>query len=94
VYTAAPKKPNSANRSVAKVSLSSGYKVLAYIPGEGHNLQVRCCTVAGGCLACAVCVWGGGGGELAVKGQNLMQRCVPPLLPSFCRHPSVWLRCG
>jgi hypothetical protein len=40
VYTAAPKKPNSANRSVAKVSLSSGYKVLAYIPGEGHNLQV------------------------------------------------------
>ncbi|WIA33973.1 hypothetical protein OEZ86_007068 [Tetradesmus obliquus] len=39
VYTAAPKKPNSANRAVAKVALSSGYKVLAYIPGEGHNLQ-------------------------------------------------------
>jgi ribosomal protein S12 len=51
VYTAAPKKPNSANRSVAKVSLSSGYKVLAYIPGEGHNLQVG---VLGG-------AWGGGG---------------------------------
>lgn len=44
VYTAAPKKPNSANRSVAKVSLSSGYKVLAYIPGEGHNLQVGACA--------------------------------------------------
>lgn len=40
VYTAAPKKPNSANRAVCKVALSSGYKVLAYIPGEGHNLQV------------------------------------------------------
>eukprot|EP00775_Hariotina_reticulata_P013860 gene13860-13982_t len=39
VYTAAPKKPNSANRAVCKVALSSGIKVLAYIPGEGHNLQ-------------------------------------------------------
>nr|8A22_Bl Chain Bl, uS12m [Polytomella magna]8APN_Bl Chain Bl, uS12m [Polytomella magna]8APO_Bl Chain Bl, uS12m [Polytomella magna] len=39
VYTTAPKKPNSANRKVCKVQLSNGYKVLAYIPGEGHNLQ-------------------------------------------------------
>jgi small subunit ribosomal protein S12 len=41
VYTVPPKKPNSANRSVAKVALSSGIKVVCYIPGEGHNLQVR-----------------------------------------------------
>lgn len=39
VYTTAPKKPNSANRKVAKVQLSNGNKVVAYIPGEGHNLQ-------------------------------------------------------
>ncbi|MDO4910190.1 MAG: 30S ribosomal protein S12 [Corynebacterium sp.] len=39
VYTAAPKKPNSAMRKVARVRLSSGIEVTAYIPGEGHNLQ-------------------------------------------------------
>ncbi|CCI84134.1 30S ribosomal protein S12 [Corynebacterium otitidis ATCC 51513] len=39
VYTATPKKPNSALRKVARVRLTSGYEVSAYIPGEGHNLQ-------------------------------------------------------
>jgi small subunit ribosomal protein S12 len=39
VYTMTPKKPNSALRKVAKVSLSNGMEVIAYIPGEGHNLQ-------------------------------------------------------
>jgi small subunit ribosomal protein S12 len=39
VYTATPKKPNSALRKVARVSLTNGFKVTAYIPGEGHNLQ-------------------------------------------------------
>ncbi len=39
VYTTTPKKPNSALRKVAKVRLSNGVEVLAYIPGEGHNLQ-------------------------------------------------------
>ncbi len=39
VYTTTPKKPNSALRKVARVRLSSGYEVTAYIPGEGHNLQ-------------------------------------------------------
>ncbi len=39
VYTTTPKKPNSALRKVAKVRLSSGYEIIAYIPGEGHNLQ-------------------------------------------------------
>ncbi len=39
VYTTTPKKPNSALRKVARVRLSSGTEVSAYIPGEGHNLQ-------------------------------------------------------
>jgi small subunit ribosomal protein S12 len=39
VYTNTPKKPNSALRKVARVRLSSGMEVTAYIPGEGHNLQ-------------------------------------------------------
>ena len=39
VYTNTPKKPNSALRKVARVRLSSGIEVTAYIPGEGHNLQ-------------------------------------------------------
>jgi small subunit ribosomal protein S12 len=39
VYTTTPKKPNSAMRKVAKVRLSNGIEVIAYIPGEGHNLQ-------------------------------------------------------
>ncbi|MCF7846204.1 MAG: 30S ribosomal protein S12 [Candidatus Peribacteraceae bacterium] len=39
VYTTTPKKPNSAVRKVARVRLTNGYEVIAYIPGEGHNLQ-------------------------------------------------------
>ena len=39
VYTTTPKKPNSALRKVARVRLTSGEEVSAYIPGEGHNLQ-------------------------------------------------------
>ena len=39
VYTTTPKKPNSAMRKVARVRLSHGKEVNAYIPGEGHNLQ-------------------------------------------------------
>ncbi len=39
VFTATPKKPNSALRKVARVKLSNGMEVTAYIPGEGHNLQ-------------------------------------------------------
>ncbi len=39
VYTTTPKKPNSAMRKVARVRLSNGREVNAYIPGEGHNLQ-------------------------------------------------------
>ena len=39
VYTTTPKKPNSALRKVAKVRLTNGPEVIAYIPGEGHNLQ-------------------------------------------------------
>ena len=39
VYTVTPKKPNSALRKVARVRLTNGIEVTAYIPGEGHNLQ-------------------------------------------------------
>ena len=39
VYTQTPKKPNSALRKIARVKLSTGLEVTAYIPGEGHNLQ-------------------------------------------------------
>ena len=39
VYTTTPKKPNSAMRKVAKVRLTNGFEIIAYIPDEGHNLQ-------------------------------------------------------
>lgn len=39
VYTRTPKKPNSAIRKIARVRLTNGVDVIAYIPGEGHNLQ-------------------------------------------------------
>lgn len=39
VYTTTPKKPNSAIRKVARVKLTTGFEVTAYIPGEGHSLQ-------------------------------------------------------
>ena len=39
VYTQTPKKPNSALRQIARVRLTNGIEVTAYIPGEGHNLQ-------------------------------------------------------
>ena len=39
VYTTTPKKPNSALRKVAKVRLTNGQEIIAYIGGEGHNLQ-------------------------------------------------------
>ncbi len=39
VYTTTPKKPNSAMRKVCKVRLTSGFEVISYIGGEGHNLQ-------------------------------------------------------
>ena len=39
MYTTTPKKPNSALRTVARVRLTNGIEVTAYIPGEGHNLQ-------------------------------------------------------
>ena len=39
VYITSPKKPNSAKRKVAKLRLTNGTQIIAYIPGEGHNLQ-------------------------------------------------------
>ncbi len=49
VYTTTPKKPNSALRKVARVRLTNGIEVTAYIPGEGHNLQEHSIvTIRGG----------------------------------------------
>ena len=46
VKTVTPKKPNSALRNVARVKLTNGIEVSAYIPGEGHNLQEhQCCSL-------------------------------------------------
>lgn len=39
VYTTKPKKPNSAIRKIARIKIANNQKVIAYIPGEGHNLQ-------------------------------------------------------
>src|SRR5947199_9530898 len=48
VYTTTPKKPNSALRKVARVRLTSGVEVTAYIPGVGHNLQEHSIVLARG----------------------------------------------
>ena len=48
VYTTTPKKPNSAMRKVARVRLTNGKEVNAYIPGEGHNLQEHSIVLIGG----------------------------------------------
>lgn len=48
VTTATPKKPNSALRKIAKVRLTNGQEVIAYIPGEGHNLQEHSVVVIRG----------------------------------------------
>lgn len=48
VYTTTPKKPNSALRKVARVRLSHGIEVTAYIPGIGHNLQEHSVTLVRG----------------------------------------------
>jgi small subunit ribosomal protein S12 len=50
VYTTTPKKPNSALRKVARVRLSSGIEVTAYIPGVGHNLQEHSIVLVRGSL--------------------------------------------
>lgn len=48
VYTTTPKKPNSALRKVARVRLTNGFEVTAYIGGEGHNLQEHSVVVIRG----------------------------------------------
>ena len=50
VYTTTPKKPNSALRKVARVRLTNGIEVTAYIPGEGHNLQEHSVVLIRGTL--------------------------------------------
>lgn len=48
VFTTTPKKPNSAIRKVARVRLTNGMEITAYIPGEGHNLQEHAVVVVRG----------------------------------------------
>ena len=48
VYTRTPKKPNSALRKVAKCRLTNRREIIAYIPGEGHNLQEHCIVMLRG----------------------------------------------
>lgn len=48
VYTTTPKKPNSALRKVARVRLTNGHEIWAYIPGEGHNLQEHAAVLVRG----------------------------------------------
>ena len=48
VFTTTPKKPNSALRKVARVRLTNGMEITAYIPGEGHNLQEHSIVVVRG----------------------------------------------
>nr|YP_009310464.1 ribosomal protein S12 [Pyramimonas parkeae]YP_009310491.1 ribosomal protein S12 [Pyramimonas parkeae]AOT98956.1 ribosomal protein S12 [Pyramimonas parkeae]AOT98957.1 ribosomal protein S12 [Pyramimonas parkeae] len=48
VYTRAPKKPNSALRKLAKCRLTNRKEIIAYIPGEGHNLQEHCIVMIRG----------------------------------------------
>ena len=50
VYTTTPKKPNSAMRKVARVRMTNGKEVNAYIPGEGHNLQEHSIVLVRGAL--------------------------------------------
>ncbi len=65
VRTTTPKKPNSALRKVARVRLTNGIEVTAYIPGEGHNLQEhsvsRCAGRVAICPACATILCAGAG---------------------------------
>ncbi len=66
VRTTTPKKPNSALRKVARVRLTNGIEVTAYIPGEGHNLQEHSVVLVRGgrvkiCPACATILCAGAG---------------------------------
>jgi small subunit ribosomal protein S12 len=63
VYTTTPRKPNSALRKVAKVRLTNGRDVIAYIPGEGHNLQEHS----------VVLVRGGGPNDLPGVSYNIVR---------------------
>ena len=71
VYTTTPKKPNSAMRKVARVRLTNGNEVNAYIPGEGHNLQEHSIVLA----------------ALGRLAPYLLILCVLPSTPAVSRAP-------
>ena len=72
VYTTTPKKPNSALRKVARVRLSSGIEVTAYIPGEGHNLQEHSVS-----RICRVCVTTSCAVHSIPRASRIVSRAVP-----------------
>ena len=79
VYTTTPRKPNSALRKVARVRLSNGREVTAYIPGEGHNLQEHSVVLVGGAASrtCPVCGITSCGARWTPPGSKTGSRVAP-----------------
>ena len=81
-YVDTPKKPNSALRKIARVRLSNGYEVTAYIPGIGHNLQEHSVVM----IQRRPCQ-GPSGRPLPYHSRH---RWIRRVLPSVCRHRSKY----
>ena len=89
VKTMTPKKPNSALRKVARVRLSNGKEITAYIGGEGHNLQEHSIVLVRGgrvatCRACATTLCGACSTARALPNGN---RPAPSMVPSARKPP-------
>jgi len=83
VYTSTPKKPNSALRKVARVRLTSGFEVTAYIPGIGHNLQEHSVVLipVDGSRICPVCVITSSAAPSTRPASRTAARLVPSTAP-------------
>ena len=80
VRTSTPKKPNSALRKIARVRLTNGYEVTAYIPGVGHNLQEH--SAAAVLRTCPVCVTTSSAAAWIPRASTAGCRPVPSTAPS------------
>ena len=78
VRTSTPKKPNSALRKIARVRLTNGYEVTAYIPGVGHNLQEHSVAVS---RTCPVCVTTSSAAAWIPRGSTAGCRPAPSTAP-------------
>ena len=83
VRTSTPKKPNSALRKIARVRLTNGYEVTAYIPGVGHNLQEH--SVAAVSRTCPACVTTSSAALWIPRASTAVCRLVPSTVPSVPR---------